>query len=129
MTAVISYFISVLLFLPTYIGPEPNEGWLHLVYPFPEKEMCEQQVSENYEEIVRIFVKAAPVPVEIKEIACLRVEEIAKKNINLGHDPAPQNFNDDPPLSKPLTSTIINKSFVDCPASISTDNPFQCEKN
>jgi len=120
MTAVISYFVSVLLFLPTYIGPEPNTGWLRLIYPFSDKEVCEQFVESDYEGIAQHFKSAIPIPVEIKEISCLTIEENMQRNLDIGHLP-------DAPSSGPQEikpQTMSSKKHRDCVIP-DTGSPFR----
>jgi len=107
---IVAFFITVLLYFPTYPGPGPNEGWMQWVFPFPNETTCEMFLKEQEEEFVALTLKKfQAIPVEIKEIDCLTYNEAVKRNRELGHqggfmEPKPEQHPTQDPLYKGIPS-------------------------
>ena len=107
---IVAFFISVLLYFPSFTGPAPQEGWMQWVFPFPNETTCEMFLKEQEEEFVALTLKKfQAIPVEIKEIDCLTYEDAVKRNRELGHEggfvePKPEQHPTDDPLFKGIPS-------------------------
>ncbi len=84
-TTIIAYFISILLYFPTYPSV-PQTGWVQWIYPFQNQMTCdvflERERPKLIEQTLRNF---EGVPVEIKGMECLTYKQAYKKNQELGH--------------------------------------------
>ena len=108
--SVVAFFISVLLYFPTYTGPAPQDGWLQCVFPFPTEMTCTMFLEREEEQFIALTLKKFQnMPVEIKDIDCLTYEEAVKRNRELGHsggfvEPKPEQHPTKDPLFKGIPS-------------------------